>query len=317
MYKVFIDGKAGTTGLRIYDRLHERKDITLMTLPEEKRKDPLSRSEMINSSDICFLCLPDAAAKEAVSFAKSENVRIIDTSTAHRTEPGWAYGFPELSGEHREKIKNGNRVAVPGCHASGFIVSVYPLIKSGIIEKDYPLSCFSLTGYSGGGKKMIAEYEFDERDAELKSPRQYATAQQHKHLKEMQRITGASHPPIFSPVVADYYSGMEVTLPLFPSLFKKKCSAQDIADVYNEYYGESKMIICGGYNDENTFVAANEFSGYDDMKLTVRGNDERIIITAVYDNLGKGASGAALQCMNIMLGINETEGLNLSPRSAV
>ena len=317
MYKVFIDGKAGTTGLRIYDRLLERKDIVLMTLPEEKRKDPAFRSEMINSSDISFLCLPDAAARESVSLANSDSVRIIDTSTAHRTEPGWAYGFPELSYEHREKIKNGSRIAVPGCHASGFIVSVYPLVKSGVIDKDYPLSCFSLTGYSGGGKKMIAEYEEEGRDALLKSPRQYATAQMHKHLKEMQHITGIASAPIFSPVVADYYSGMEVTLPLFPSMFKKKCSAKDIADIYNEYYGKSNMIICGGYDEENEFVAAGELSGYDDMLLTVRGNDDRIIVTAVYDNLGKGASGAALQCMNIMLGIDETEGLNLSPRSAV
>ena len=308
MYKVFIDGKAGTTGLRIYDRLLERKDIVLMTLPEEKRKDPAFRSEMINSSDISFLCLPDAAARESVSLAKSDSVRIIDTSTAHRTEPGWAYGFPELSYEHREKIKNGSRIAVPGCHASGFIVSVYPLVKSGVIDKDYPLSCFSLTGYSGGGKKMIAEYEGENRDILLSSPRQYGIGQTHKHLPEMIAVTGLKNKPIFSPVVADFYSGMAVTVPLFADMING--SADDIKKIYKEKY-TGPIVSYAENADENGFIAANKLAGKDSMEISVAGNDERILLISRYDNLGKGASGAAIECMNIVLGLPETEGLNL------
>lgn len=309
MYKVFIDGKAGTTGLRIYDRLSERKDIELLTLSEEDRKNPEARKEIINSSDITFLCLPDDAARESVSFVENPNVRILDTSTAHRTSPDWSYGFPELSALHRESIRNGKRVAVPGCHASGFIALVYPLIKEGVISPDYPLSCFSITGYSGGGKKMIADYESDVRPDDFSAPRQYATAQSHKHLKEMSAITGASKAPIFSPVVASFYSGMEVTVPLFPSLFEKSCSPEELAEIFDSYYNSSVMVKSLGYIGENEFVSAMQSSGKDSMQLAVRGNEERIILTANYDNLGKGASGAALQCMNIMLGLEENTGL--------
>lgn len=311
MYKVFIDGKAGTTGLRIYDRLSQREDIQLITLSEDERKSPDARKRAINSSDITFLCLPDDAARESVSLVENPSVRILDTSTAHRTASDWSYGFPELSKEHRENVKNGKRVAVPGCHASGFIALVYPLVKEGIISPDYPLSSFSVTGYSGGGKKMIADYESDERPLEFDAPRQYATAQAHKHLKEMQAITGISKAPVFSPVVAPFYSGMEVTVPLFPSLFEKSCSPEELAEIFNGYYNSSQMVKSAGYIGENEFVSALQLGGKDCMEVAVRGNSERIILTAVYDNLGKGASGAALQCMNIMLGLDETTGLEL------
>ncbi len=311
MYKVFIDGKAGTTGLRIYDRLSERADIELLTLSEEERKNPDARKRMINSSDITFLCLPDDAARESVSLVENPDVRILDTSTAHRTSPDWSYGFPELSDEHRENVKNGKRVAVPGCHASGFIALVYPLVKEGIISADYPLSCFSITGYSGGGKKMIADYESAEMPVELTAPRQYGTAQSHKHLKEMQAVTGIDKAPIFSPVVAPFYSGMEVTVPLFPSLFEKSATPEEIAAIFDKYYNSSKMVKSVGFIGENEFVSAVQLGGKDCMEIAVRGNSERMILTAVYDNLGKGASGAALQCMNIMLGLDETTGLEL------
>ncbi len=309
MYKVFIDGKAGTTGLRIYDRLSERDDIEILTLSEAERKDPKARKEIINSSDITFLCLPDDAAKESVSFVENPHVRVLDTSTAHRTAPQWSYGFPELSSLHRENIKNGKRVAVPGCHASGFIALVYPLVKEGIISPDYPLSCFSLTGYSGGGKKMIADYESEDRPFDFDAPRQYATGQNHKHLKEMKAVTGISKPPVFSPVVGDFYSGMEVTVPLFPSLFNKSCSPRDLAEIFDSYYNSSVMVKSAGFIEENELVSALQLGNKDSMQVAVRGNEERMILTAVYDNLGKGASGAALQCMNIMLGLEEDTGL--------
>lgn len=309
--KVFIDGKAGTTGLRIYDRLSQREDIELLTLSEEDRKNPEKRKEIINSSDITFLCLPDDAARESVSFVENENVKIIDTSTAHRTLDNWSYGFPELSESFREKIKNGKRTAVPGCHASGFISLVYPLVKNDIISKDCLLSCFSLTGFSGGGKKMIAEYGAEDTPRAFAAPRQYATGQNHKHLKEMQKITGIDSAPIFSPIVCDFYSGMQVTVPLFSQLLNKKVTANDIAEIYKELYNKSAVVSCNGYCGENVFINALEKEGKDSMKISVYGNDERIILSSVYDNLGKGASGAAVQCMNIMLGIDETTGLCL------
>ncbi len=309
--KVFIDGKAGTTGLRIYDRLSHRDDIELLTLSEEDRKNPQKRKEIINSSDITFLCLPDDAAREAVSFAENENVKIIDTSTAHRTLDDWSYGFPELSEGFREKIKNGRLTAVPGCHASGFISLVYPLVKAGVLGRDILLSCYSLTGYSGGGKKMIAEYEDTQRPAEFTAPRQYATGQSHKHLKEMKKLTGICNAPVFCPVVCDFYSGMQVTVPLFAEELLKKVSPADVAEIYSECYKGSPVVSCDGYCGENTYINALEKQGKDSMKISVFGNGERIILSSVYDNLGKGASGAAVQCMNIMLGLPETTGLCL------
>ena len=304
--KVFIDGSAGTTGLRIYERLEARNDIELIRLAEEKRKDPDARREAINNSEVTFLCLPDDAAREAVAMA-NDDVIIIDTSTAHRTESTFAYGFPELSKEHREKIKNSKRIAVPGCHAGGFIALVYPLVKEGLISPELGLSCHSLTGYSGGGKKMIAEYEAGENSL-LKGPRQYALGQSHKHLKEMKVITGINDAPIFCPIVADFYSGMEVTVPLFARDLQKG-GIEEIKEVYKKYYNTE--IVKYEEDDEEGFLSSVKYSGKDFMRIAVYGNEDRIILTARYDNLGKGASGAAIECMNIALGKDEKCSLEL------
>lgn len=307
MKRVFIDGSAGTTGLRIADRLSNRDDLTIIRLPESLRKDPIARKEAINSADIVFLCLPDAAAIEAVSLAENPDVKIIDTSTAHRTDPNWTYGFPELSGQ-REKIKNSNRIANPGCHASGFVALVAPLVQKGIVPADAMLTCFSLTGYSGGGKKMIAEYEAGNRSDLLKAPRQYALTQQHKHLKEMGKLCGLTNAPVFCPIVGDFYSGMEVTVSLFASQING--SIDDIRRIYAEYY-QNGLVCADNTADDDGMLSAAAFSGRDDMRVSVYGNDDRILLVARFDNLGKGASGAAIQNMNILLGIEESTGLNV------
>lgn len=305
MTNVFIDGSAGTTGLRIYDRLTLRKDISLITLPENLRKDDVARADAINSADVVFLCLPDDAARQAVSFVKNENTAIIDTSTAHRVDANWVYGFAELNGQ-REKISNSKRIANPGCHASGFIALVKPLIEKKIIDVNTALSCFSVTGYSGGGKKMIAEYESDDKSKLLLAPRQYGLNQTHKHLKEMQVITGIGTAPAFCPIVADFYSGMEVTVTLFKN--DLKANAENIKSVYKNYYS-GNLVHFDDNCDENGFLSSAALSGRDDMQLSVYGNDDRILLTARYDNLGKGASGAAIQNMNILIGAEETAGL--------
>lgn len=315
MYKVFIDGGAGTTGLRLRERLSERKDIELLTISEDLRKDAEEKKRITESSDITFLCLPDDAAKSAAANVSPDSkVKIIDASTAHRTNPAWLYGFPELSKAHREGLDAAKRVAVPGCHASGFNVIAYPLVNLGIVKPDYPFVCTSLTGYSGGGKSMIADYEGENRVKALDAPRTYALTQKHKHLPEMQAVPGISAPPIFMPVVADFYSGMEVSLPIYANMMEKKMTAKDVHEVLCEYYGGQKMISVlpfGGNEEESGFFASNALTGKDNMELLVAGNDERILIMARYDNLGKGASGAAVQCMNIMLGCDEAEGLVL------
>jgi N-acetyl-gamma-glutamyl-phosphate reductase len=308
MKKVFIDGSAGTTGLRIAERLENRKDITLIKLTEENRKDINARKQALNQADIAFLCLPDAASIEAVALTENTNTVLLDTSTAHRTNDDWAYGFPELSQAHREKVINSKRIAVPGCHASGFIALIYPLVESGILPKDALLSCFSLTGYSGGGKGMIAEYESSEIDELLTAPRQYGIAQKHKHLPEMSKICGIENAPAFMPVVSNYYSGMEVTIPLFASQIKG--TADDIKAVYKQKYNGAIVKYVEDFS-ENGFVSANKLSFNDGMEISVAGNDDRILLIARYDNLGKGASGAALQCMNLVLGADETSGLDL------
>lgn len=311
MKKVFIDGSAGTTGLRIRDRLAQRDDIKLIELPEEKRKDTQARRKALNSSDISFLCLPDAAAIEAAELVENENTVILDTSTAHRTAPGWAYGFPELSAEFEAKIISSKRIAVPGCHASGFIALVYPLIEAGLLGRDALLSCTSLTGYSGGGKKMIAEYEGYEKGTPLFAPRQYGTSQQHKHLKEMKAVCGIEESPIFCPIVDDYYSGMEVTVPIFARQLKSG-GIEDIKAVYAEKYN-GPVVTCGD-ESQGGFLSASALSGTDGMKICVYGNEERILLTAIYDNLGKGASGAALECMNLVLGKEKNYGLSIKRR---
>lgn len=306
MKKVFIDGSAGTTGLRIRERLAERKDIELITLSEDKRKDDCYRKEALNSADIAFLCLPDDAAKQAVSFIENESTVVIDTSTAHRTNEDWAYGFPELSDSHFEKIKNSKRIAVPGCHASGFIALIYPLIEKGILPKNAHLDCFSLTGYSGGGKKMIAEYESENRPSLLKTPRIYGLTQNHKHLKEMKAVTGLENAPVFVPVVGDFYSGMLVTVPLFAD---EICgNIKDISKIYFEKYN-SHTVFFKEKTDTDGFLAAGVNSMKDVMSVSVYGNEERIILEAVYDNLGKGASGAAIECMNTVSGLPLEYGL--------
>ena len=305
MKRVFIDGSAGTTGLRIRERLAARPEIELITLSEEWRKDPAARRDALNSADIAFLCLPDAAAIEAVSMVENPDTAVIDTSTAHRTAAGWVYGFAELSGQ-RQRVAASKRVANPGCHASGFIALIAPLVSAGMLSADSALCCTSLTGYSGGGKKMIAEYEAADRDPLLSAPRQYGLTQSHKHLKEMTALCGLNNPPAFMPIVADFYSGMEVSVPVFRQQLSG--GIDDVRAVYREYYA-GPVVRYAESADEGGFMSAAALSGRDDMRIAVTGNEERIILTARFDNLGKGASGAAIQNMNILLGVSETEGL--------
>lgn len=308
MKKVFIDGSAGTTGLRIADRLKKRTDIDLITLSEENRKNIAARKTALNESDIAFLCLPDKASREAVALTENENTVLLDTSTAHRTDDGWAYGFPELSEKFAQKIANSKRIAVPGCHASGFISLVHPLVEQGILPKETLLSCFSITGYSGGGKSMIADYESQERPDYFDAPRQYALTQAHKHLPEMMKVCGIVNAPVFIPVVGDFYSGMEVTVPLFASQING--NAEDIKNIYKQKY-IGPIVKYTENISENGFVSANVLSFNDGMQISVSGNDERILLIARYDNLGKGASGAAIQCMNLVLGIDPATGLDI------
>lgn len=307
--KIFIDGKAGTTGLRIEERLCGRDDLEIISLPEELRKDTEARRKIINEADVVFLCLPDAAAIEAVSLVENDNVVIIDASTAHRTNPDWAYGFPELSEEFEAKIKSSKRIAVPGCHASGFIALVYPLIRAGILSEDALLTAHSLTGYSGGGKSMIADYRSDDRSALLGAPRQYALGQGHKHLPEMTAITGLKNAPVFCPIVADFYSGMEVTVPLFKKQLKYG-GIEDVKSILKDAYNSSLISYKEGC-DEAGFASAGALSDKDSMQIEVYGNDERMILVARYDNLGKGASGAAVECLNIVLGCEKTKTLEV------
>lgn len=305
--KVFIDGSAGTTGLRINERLGLRKDIKLIKLPEELRKDANARKEAIADADIAFLCLPDAAAVDAVLLAEGTDTVIIDTSTAHRTLDSWTYGFPELTGQ-KEKIRQSKRIANPGCHASGFISLVRPLTESGIIKNDEKITCFSLTGYSGGGKKMIGDYENDELADELRAPRMYGLSQEHKHLKEMKKMCNLITSPIFSPIVSSYYSGMQVVVPLFKEQITGNIS--DIKEIYKNYFN-GNIVKYVDAPDENGFMSAGTFTGRDDMEISVFGNDDRITLVSRFDNLGKGASGAAIQNMNIVLGTEEITGLNI------
>ncbi len=312
--KVFIDGSEGTTGLRIDERFRRRDDIELLHINPELRKDPEERKKMIRASDITFLCLPDEAARESAALAEGEDVVIIDTSTAHRTEEGWAYGFPELSDAHRTAIKEGTRIAVPGCYATGFISLVYPLIAGGILPKDYPVSSFAISGYSGAGKKTIAAYESADRPKELSAGREYALTQQHKHLKEMKKITGLARTPLFSPIIDDYYSGMVVSVQLYADMLSRKELPESLLDFYADYYKNRQFIKVSAADDETAaggFLAGNSLSGWDGLKIYVTGNEERIVVSSQFDNLGKGASGAAIQCMNIILGCDESKELDL------
>ena len=304
MTRIFIDGSAGTTGLRIRQRLEGRSDLELICLSGELRKDLKAREEAINAADVAFFCLPDAASVEAAALVHGDTA-VIDTSTAHRTAAGWTYGFPELFGL-REQIARSRRIANPGCHASGFISLVEPLVHEGLIAPDTALSCFSVTGYSGGGKAMIAQYEGGEREKELDAPRQYALGQTHKHLPEMQLIPGLTTAPVFCPIVADYYSGMAVTVPLFAKDLRG--GVEDVITLYRERY-RSAVVHFEPW--DGGMIAGNALADRDDMEITVAGNAERILLVSRFDNLGKGASGAAIQNMNILLGLDETTGLDL------
>ncbi|MDR3242372.1 MAG: N-acetyl-gamma-glutamyl-phosphate reductase [Clostridiales Family XIII bacterium] len=312
-HKVFIDGREGTTGLKIFERLRRRKDIALIEIEPSLRKNAEARLARMGEADITFLCLPDAASLEIVNLAEKNGgkCRILDTSTAFRTSERWVYGLPELNREQSEKISAADRVSVPGCHATGFILLAKPLIDNGIAPREYPFSCHSLTGYSGGGKKMIAEYEASGRTERLRAPAQYALSQEHKHLPEMQMMSGAETPIVFNPIVAGYFNGMLVTLPLHRRLLKKEASLKDLRLMYREYYENRPMIrvVEEGWESEDGILPANEMAGKDGLEILVYGQDDRIVLAARYDNLGKGASGAAAQCMNIMLGLPENVGL--------
>ena len=305
MTKVFIDGSAGTTGLRIRERLARRKDLEVLTLSEELRKDADARREMLNTADIAFLCLPDAAAVEAVSLIENDHVAVIDTSTAHRVSPGWAYGFAELSRSHRQAIVSSKRVANHGCHASGFIAGVYPLVKHGVISADFPLTAYSLTGYSGGGKKLIAEYEDENRDPRHESHRIYGTTLTHKHLPEMQKICGLAQKPVFSPILGDFYAGMATSV-LLPGI-----DAQTAWEALSDHYAGQKLVSVAPLGGDEAVVYASTYAGKDTMRIQVSGQKDQCMVTAIFDNLGKGASGAAIQNMNLLLGLDETTGLSL------
>ena len=305
MTKVFIDGSAGTTGLRIWERLSGRTDLELIKLPDELRKDAVARRDALHSADIAFLCLPDAAAVEAVALAEGSKVKIIDTSTAHRTNDAWAYGFAELSDAHRTAIRNSSRVANPGCHASGFIASVYPLVAGGIIPADFPLTAYSLTGYSGGGKSLIAEYEDENRDPRHESHRIYGTTLKHKHLPEMRKICGLTQTPVFSPILGDFYEGMATTI-LLPGF-----DANGVWEHLTAHYEGQKLVSVAPFGGDESVLYASTFAGKDSMRITVCGHENQTMVTALFDNLGKGASGAAIQNMNILLGADEATGLDI------
>lgn len=310
MYNVFIDGKEGTTGLQIFDRLAKRDDVNVITLPEEKRKDPAARAECLNSADVSFLCLPDDAARESVSLVKNPNVRIIDASTAHRTSPDWVYGFPELSQKRREEIAKTKRLANPGCYATGFIAAIAPLVKGGFVSPEYPFVATGISGYSGAGKKTIALYESAERDVELDAPRNYGLNLNHKHLPEMVKECGLKSTPIFTPIICDYYCGMTVTVPIYVRLMDKKATISTLYEYFAEYYARQNYVKVAKSEEVPTFLAANSLAGTNLLKIYISGNEERIFIASVLDNLGKGASGAAVQNMNIMLGLDERVSLD-------
>lgn len=308
MVKVFIDGQAGTTGLQLKKKLLNHPFVQIIEIEEEKRKDEKERQKLMNSADVVFLCLPDEAAKQAVKLVTNPDTVIIDASTAHRTEEGWAYGFPELSEKHFDDIKSSKRIANPGCHATGFISIVYPLIAGGIMPKNYPVTAHSITGYSGGGNKMIGEYESENRPESYKSPRQYGLSQCHKHLPEMKRVTGLAAEPIFNPIVSDFYCGMAVSVPVYTGLLNKKMTLYELKEYFVKYYMNSKFITVHS-GPESGFLPATGLEGTNNLRIYICGNDERVTFTAVFDNLGKGASSAAIENMNIAMGFDEATAL--------
>jgi N-acetyl-gamma-glutamyl-phosphate reductase len=315
--RVFVEGQEGTTGLKIIERLSQRSDVTLLRIDEDRRKDPAARQALINASDITFLCLPDAAARESVSLVTRKETCVIDASTAFRTHPEWTYGLPELEAKQRARIRASKRISVPGCHASAFVLSVKPLVAQGILDIECPLTCHSITGYSGGGKSLIAFYEnasSHQRASSLNAPRPYALRLEHKHLPEMQHHTGLAHAPIFTPIVGNFYRGLAVTTYFHASHFLKRTLPQDLHAMLAEYYANDPFVRVAPWNNDEQLdqgffdVQACNHSNFVD--LFVWGNDERMVIIARLDNLGKGASGAAIQCMNLHLGIHEDRGLS-------
>ena len=307
--KVYIDGKDGTTGLQIYDRLAARSDLELLLIDEDKRKDNVERAKLMNAADIVFLCLPDAAAIEAVTLVTNPNTRVIDASTAHRTAEGWTYGYPELSKQQRAAIQTAKRVANPGCHATGFISTVAPLVRMGVVPADLPLCAYSLTGYSGGGKKLIAEYEDENRDPRHDSHRIYGTNLQHKHLPEMMKICGLTVPPVFSPILGDFYNGMATTVMLHNAQLTGTPGGEEIRDRLAEYYRDEYFVTVAPLGGDEPVIYADTNADTNRLRILVAGSEGRTTVTALFDNLGKGASGAAVQNMNIMLGLDEKTGL--------
>lgn len=310
---VFIDGQEGTTGLRILERFVGRDDINILRIDPELRKDAAERKKLIQASDFTILCLPDAASREAVELAGDAPVRIIDASTAHRTNPDWAYGFPELSPVHREKIEKSSRVAVPGCYASGFNALAFPMVKSGLMPADYPVQCFAVSGYSGGGKKMIAEVESPDSVPEVHSPRFYGLANNHKHLPEMQAVSGLTTKPMFTPIVDDYYNGMVVCIPVQSAVARMNVSPKKIHEMLSRHYKGSKFVkvmpLLEGADLTALRISSNDLRDTNMMEIFVCGSEGQVLLCARLDNLGKGASGAAVQCLNIMMGTDETKGL--------
>jgi N-acetyl-gamma-glutamyl-phosphate reductase len=310
---VFIDGQHGTTGLKINERLNDRKDIELIEIPEANRKNPQAKEKLLNEADIVFLCLPDDAARQSVGLIKNKAVCVIDGSTAHRVTEGWVYGLPELKKEQRALIKNSKRITVPGCHATGFIAMLYPLVAMGIVGPDYPVTCHTTAGYSGGGKAMIADYQAENVPDYIKNPRPYSLALNHKHVPEMTKIVGLVHPPIFAPTVVNVYNGEIISIPLIVPGLKKKLTAKEMRAVLAEYYTGEKFIKVISYPADdylkNGYMTFTDCNGTNNLEIFVFGNDERILLSARFDNLGKGASGAAVQNMNLVLGVNEATGL--------
>ncbi|MBS7218211.1 MAG: N-acetyl-gamma-glutamyl-phosphate reductase [Oscillospiraceae bacterium] len=310
--KIFIDGKGGVVGAKIYGLLSQRDDLELLLIDPEKRRDVRERKKLLNMADLALLCLPSDTARETPVLVENPETRLLDTSPAHRTTEGWVYGFPELLPGQRQRIRFSKRVANPGCHASGFLSIAAPLVKLGVLPTDYPASCFSITGYSGGGKEMIAEFQMPDRDPALAAPSLYALGLDHNHLNEMQHIAGLDYPPVFTPILSDMYSGMSTSIPLQNHLLRGQPTAEDVCEMMASYYEGQSLVTVAPFGKNSPRLTSNAFAGTNRLEITVCGHEEQTLITARFDNLGKGVAAAAVQNLNLMLGFPETEGLDLS-----